>query len=216
MQPIDGILFEPVGCLAEFPAEPFLKIASRLFRRRKNASQSGSRAYWHLLNLIEAAGSDFGDADRQMIETFEKGAVDAANLYEDVVPSLAELQAMGLKLIIASSLGSAAVQLFLEKFCLSGFFASVWSRDYSKGIKSAPLRSAMTALQPERTMFLTDTAEGLNVANSMGVNAILMMNDPDEARRLALRQPAGGIVSLHELPDFVRFVAAQNARPATG
>ena len=60
-------------------------------------------------------------------------------------------------------------------------------------------------------MFLTDTAEGLKVAQSVGVNAILMMNDPDESKRLAMLHPAGGIVSLHELPDFIRIVQAENA-----
>jgi hypothetical protein len=29
---------------------------------------------------------------------------------------------------------------------------------------------------------------------------------------LAMHQPAGGIVSLHELPDFIRLVAAENAK----
>ncbi len=58
-------------------------------------------------------------------------------------------------------------------------------------------------------MFLTDTVEGLNVAKSLGIHAILMMNDPDEARRLAMHNPAGGIVSLHELPDFIRLLTAQ-------
>ena len=212
MQPIEGILFEPVGCLAEFPADPFLEIASRVFHRRRKPSQSGSRAYWHLLNLIETAAEELDQADRQMIEALEVQAVDEAHLYEDVVPSLAELQTLGLGLSIASSLGGTAVTSFLEKFCLSGFFASAWSRDNAKGVKSAPLLSAVSgrSLQPEKTMFLTDTAEGLQVAKIAGLNAILMMNDPDEARRLALREPAGGIVSLHELPDFVRLVAAQN------
>jgi hypothetical protein len=37
-----------------------------------------------------------------------------------------------------------------------------------------------------------------------------MMNDPDESKRLALQNPAAGVVSLHELPDFVRFVQAGN------
>jgi hypothetical protein len=60
-------------------------------------------------------------------------------------------------------------------------------------------------------MFLTDTAEGLKVAKHVGVNAILMMNDPDESRRLAMHNPAGGIVSLHELPDFIRLIRAQTS-----
>jgi hypothetical protein len=66
-------------------------------------------------------------------------------------------------------------------------------------------------MRPDRAIYLTDAAEGLKVAKAVGVNAVLMMNDPDEARRLALRDPAGGIVSLHELPDFIRVVAAENA-----
>ena len=68
------------------------------------------------------------------------------------------------------------------------------------------------SLKAEQTMFLTDTGDGLKVAKSVGVNSILMMNDPDEAMRLAAHTPSGGIVSLHELPDFIRFIAAENAR----
>jgi hypothetical protein len=67
-------------------------------------------------------------------------------------------------------------------------------------------------LEPARVRFFTDT-EGLDAAGRVGVKAILMMNDPDEAMKLTTRGPTGGIVSLHELPDFVRFVLAENARP---
>ena len=110
---------------------------------------------------------------------------------------------------------NAAVARFLDKGCLHEYFSSVWSRDNAKGIKAASLKSALDAagLEPRQAMFLTDTAEGLKVAESVGVNPILMMNDPDESRRLAMHDPAGGIVSLHELPDFIRFVRAENIRP---
>jgi len=204
MQAIKGILFEPVGCLAEFPAEPFLEIAARLSGRKKQTSKSGSRAYWHSLNLMEAMR---GPSD----EALEIEAVERASLYEDVIPALAELKAMDIQLIVASSLSCGAIARFLQKSCLHEYFSSVWSRDNANGIKAAPLQSALaeTSLQPEHAMFLTDTAEGLKVARSVGVNAILMMNDPDESRRLAMHNPAGGIVSLHELPDFIRLVRAQ-------
>ena len=218
MQIIEAILFEPVGCLAEFPAEPFQEIAVRLFRRRKKPSKSGSRSYWHLLNLIEAADKELDESERKTIEDLEVQAVAGASIYEDVVPSLQELKAMGVKLIVASSLSKLAIGCFLEKCSPYEFFSSVWNRDNAGGIKSAPLRSAVcgASLRPEHTMFLTDTVEGLKVAKSAGVNAILMMNDPDEARRLAMHDPAGGIVSLHELPDFVRLVTAENARMLPG
>ncbi len=206
MQPIKGILFEPVGCLAEFPAEPFLEIAARLSGRKKQTSRSASRSYWHLLNLMEMAGDATPDA-------FEMEAVERAALYEDVIPALAELKAMNIQLCIASSLSASALACFLDKNCLHEYFSSVWSRDNAQGIKTAPLQSALhgACLEAWQTMFLTDTAEGLKVAQSAGVNAILMMNDPDESRRLAMLHPAGGIVSLHELPDFIRIVQAENA-----
>jgi phosphoglycolate phosphatase-like HAD superfamily hydrolase len=201
METIEGVLFEPVGCLAEFPAEPFLKIAAGLSGKRQT-SKSGSRAYWHLLNVMETSGSD-------KLEALEIEAVDRATLYEDVLPALAELQAMGIKRFITSSLSHTAVARFIAR--CTHEFDGVWNRDNAGGIKAAPLTRALDAacLRPGHAMFLTDTAEGLKVAASVGVNAILMMNDPDESRRLAMHNPAGGIVSLHELPDFIRLVRAQ-------
>jgi FMN phosphatase YigB (HAD superfamily) len=202
MQTIKGILFEPVGCLAEFPSEPFLEIAARLSGSRTKIGRSGSRAYWHLLNVMSVS-------EKWVEEAFELKAVDGSTIYEDVLPALAELQAMGIRRLIASSLSNAAITRFLEAFPHN--FDGVWSRDNAGGIKAAPLTRALqgACLRPEQTMFLTDTAEGLNVAASVGVNAILMMNDPDESRRLATQNPAGGIVSLHELPDFIRLLRAE-------
>jgi len=220
MQRIEGILFEPVGCLGEFPAEPFHEIAVRFFNPRKlgpgkKISRSASRAYWHLLNLMQAADGNLDESKKKLTEDLELQAVDGASAYEDVVPALSELKAMGIKLFIATSLSSAATQCFLEKCALDEFFSAVWNRDNAGGIKAAPLARAIggASLKPDRTMFLTDTAEGLKVAELVGVNSILMMNDPDEAKRLATRDPAGGIVSLHELPDFLRFVAAKHGPP---
>ena len=210
-------MFEPVGCLAEFPSEPFHEIAVRCFDlgRRKKPSKSGSRSYWHLLNLMQTQDRKPEEWQGEVVEALEMEAVTGASAYEDVIPALSELKAMGIKLLLASSLSSRAVTLFLEKCALQELFSAVWNRDNSGGIKAAPLARAIEAacLQPEQAMFLADTAEGLSVAKMAGINSILMMNDPDEARRLALQNPAGGIVSLHELPDFIRLVAAEHGKP---
>jgi phosphoglycolate phosphatase-like HAD superfamily hydrolase len=213
MQLIDGILFEPVGCLAEFPSQQFVDIAAHLFGRRRKASRSGSRAYWHLLNLIHGAKKELDASERQLVEALELDAVAAAGVYEDVVPALSELKEMGVKLFIASSLSSAAITRFLEQYGLNELFSAVWNRDNAGGVKAAPLARAIggASLPPEQMMFITDTLEGLKVSKSLGLQSILMMNDPDEARRLAMHNPAGGVVSLHELPDFIRLVAAENA-----
>lgn len=204
MQPIRAILIEPVGCLAEFPAGPFLEIAARGFGRKKKPARSASRAYWHLLNLMEAAD------DLNSIESLELEAVEAAAVYEDVIPALTELRSMGVQLLIASSLSDAAVNRFLERCGAAPFFSAVWTRTNAGGVKAVPLIAALRGLQRDQAVYLTDSAEGLKTAHLASVPSILMMNDPDEARRLALQGPAGGIVSLHELPDFLRVVSAQS------
>jgi phosphoglycolate phosphatase-like HAD superfamily hydrolase len=209
MQTIRGLLLEPVGCLAEFPSAPFHEIAVRYFGRKGKASPSASRSYWHLLNLMQAE-----EMPLKAVEALEMEAVAGANIYEDVLPVLGELKTMGIRLSIASSLSHAAATSFLERWPLSEFFSGVWTRDNSGGVKSSPLLAALAgaSLPPETTMFLADTVEGIKAARRAGVHPILMMNDPDEARRLATHNPAGGIVSLHEMPDFIRLIAAQNER----
>jgi phosphoglycolate phosphatase-like HAD superfamily hydrolase len=213
MQAIEAVFFEPVGCLAEFPSGPFLELAFHLFGRKRKASPSGSRAYWHLLNLMQSANRKLGESERKLVGTLELQAVAAANVYEDVIPALSELKAMGSRLFVASSLSGAATKSFLDRHSLNEFFSAVWNRDNAGGVKGAPLKAALsgTSFTPERVMFLADTLEGLKTAQSVGVQSILMMNDPDEARRLAMHNPSGGIVSLHELPDFIRLVAAENS-----
>lgn len=212
MQTIEGLLLDPVGCLAEFPSGPFHEIAVRLFGRKGKPSPSGSRSYWHLLNLMEAAATPLEGERKNLGEALEVEAAAGASIYEDVLPVLAELKTMGTQLLVASSLSRAAAMRFIERCSLGEFFSGVWTRDDSGGVKSAPLLAALraTSLPPEKAMFLTDTAEGIKVARAAGVHPILMMNDPDEARRLAMHNPAGGVVSLHEIPDFIRLIAAEN------
>ena len=214
MQPIQAILFEPVGCLAEFAPEEFDAIAARFFGRPSPSGRSGSEAYWNVLNLIAAGSQELTAREWAIVADHEITAVDRVHAYEDVAPALLALQDLGITSILASSLSAAAVARFLKKFSLADLFADVWSRDTAGGMRDAPLVQAVRhrSLKPDRVMFLTDTAEGLQTAKHVGVNAILMMNEPDEAMKLTAHEPAGGIVSLHELPDFVRFLSAENAR----
>ncbi len=176
-------------------------------------SQSGSRAYWYLLNLIQRTERKLGESERQWVEALELQAVESSHRYEDVVPALSELKDMGVQLFLTSSLSSAAIAHFLDRYALNEFFCAVWNRDNAGSVKAAPLACAIgaTSLKPEEVIFITDTLEGLKVSKTVGIPSILMMNDPDEARRLALHNPAGGVVSLHELPDFIRLVTAENA-----
>ena len=219
MQTIEGLLLDPVGCLAEFPSGPFHEIAVRLFGRKGKASPSGSRSYWHLLNLMEAAETPLKGERKNIAEALEAEAVAAASIYEDVLPVLSELRTMGIRLFIASSLSRSSVTSFIERCALGEFLSGVWTRDdrlqgAAGGVKAAPLLAALggASLAPDQAMYLTDTVEGIKTARSAGVHPILMMNDPDEARRLAMHNPAGGVVSLHEIPDFIRLIAAQNTR----
>jgi hypothetical protein len=62
---------------------------------------------------------------------------------------------------------------------------------------------------PSQTMYITETKEGLMAAKSRGLISILLMSDPDEAMKLTALEPAGAIVSLLELPDFVRLLRSR-------
>ncbi len=215
MRIIEGVLFEPVGCLAEFGAKEFNEIAASFYGQKKRAGKTGSIAYWQLLKAMQKADKELAAADSKTVEGLEIEAVEGANVYEDVVPALSQLKAMGIKLLIASSLSEAAVNRFLEKSSLKEFFSGVWNRKNAGGVMAVPLTKALAsaALDPERVMSLADHEDGLNVAKEVGVNSILMINDYDDGRRLAMHPPTGGIVSLAELPDAIRLIAEENKVP---
>lgn len=104
---------------------------------------------------------------------------EAGEPYPDAAAAMAELDALGVKLIEVASTSAMS------------------------------LREAVAAasLAADRVIYLTDNEAGIRAAKDAGVAPVLMMNDPDEAMRLTAFDPAGGIVSLLELPDFVRFVS---------
>jgi hypothetical protein len=104
-------------------------------------------------------------------------------MYEDAAPALAELDALGVQMIPVTSLSES---------------------ELTRAVSEA-------ALQADRVICLTDTEEGLRAARAAGIHPVLMMNDPDEAMRLTALNPAGGIVSLHELPDLVRLIVTRSA-----
>ena len=104
-------------------------------------------------------------------------------MYEDAAPALAELAALGVRLIAVASLSEV---------------------ELTKAVTEA-------ALPADRVICLTDSEQGLRAARAAGVQPVLMMNDPDEAMRLAALNPAGGIVSLHELPDLVRLLVTRSS-----
>lgn len=69
-----------------------------------------------------------------------------------------------------------------------------------------------TAAAPSETMYVTDNAAGLDKARAAGMIPILLMHDPDEAMRLVTtNKPEGAIVSLAELPDFLRLIGTRGA-----
>jgi len=210
---VQAILFEPVGCLAEFAADPFRSLALDVFNSPLPADLTGSQAYWALLDLIDTAGPAAIETHRGLFQAQECRAAGDAIVYEDVGPALSALKSLDLILIVATSLSSEAVHGFLEKTKASEVFDAIWNRDAAGGIKAAPLSTAAAAaaLDPESMLYLADTAAGLDAGRRAGVQPILMMNDPDEAMKLTALKPSGGIVSLHELPDFIRLVSAEHA-----
>jgi beta-phosphoglucomutase-like phosphatase (HAD superfamily) len=167
-----------------------------------------------VLDLLASCDRPLLPGERATLDAGELDAVNAALVYDDAGPALTELAALGVRLIVASSLSEHALSRFLDRAALSALFHDRWSRDSAGGVADAVLRRAVSggSLTADRVLFLADTEAGLRAATRAGVRPILMMNDPDEAMRLTACDPAGGIVSLHELPDLVRLVAARHAR----
>ena len=164
-----------------------------------------------MLDLLETRA--LSPAEQKIAEELEVQAVDQVELYEDVLPAFSELKGMGIQLFLASSLSGVAVNRFLERFPVRDFFSGIWDRVSAGGVKAAPLAKTIqtAALQPDHVIALMDTMEGLKVARALGTNSILMINEYEQGRRLALYAPSGGIVSLKELPDAIRLVA-ENAK----
>jgi FMN phosphatase YigB (HAD superfamily) len=206
MEAIKAVLLEPVGCLAEFAPDAFNRAAVDLLGASPDAEASGSRAYWRLLGLMDER--PLSTASLARLEELELAAVEHADLYEDARPSLAELKSLGVATILVSSLSRAAVTRFIERHALADLLAGAVTRDEAGGVMGKVLRAVIEKAQlvPAQVMALADTAEGLAVAKQLGLNAMLMINDYDEGRALAERNPAGGIVSLAELPDALRLI----------
>jgi phosphoglycolate phosphatase-like HAD superfamily hydrolase len=205
---IKAVLFEPVGCLAEFRADEFNKASVELLAPTPDAAASGSHAYWRLLGLLAPRWGTLSQAEWERLRGFELEACEHADLYPDVRACLEELKQIGVAAYIVSSLSRAAVDRFIVRFSLADLLAGVIAREDAQGVMEAPLRHAIaqTKLDPGRLMVLVETAEAITVANSLRLNAMLMINDYDEGRLLAERSPAGGLVSLAELPDALRLI----------
>ncbi len=206
MEAIKAVLFEPVGCLAEFRPDEFVSAAADLFGASQNLETTGSQAYWRLLGLMEQR-----PAPAEMLlrlQQLELQAVEHADLYEDVRWSLEELKSLGVATVLASSLSRPAVARFIERHALADLLAGVVTRDEAGGVMAKVVRSVIdqAQLDPARIMVLADTAAAIDMTKRLGLNAMLMINEYDEGRALAERNPAGGIVSLAELPDALRLI----------
>jgi phosphoglycolate phosphatase-like HAD superfamily hydrolase len=205
---IKAVLFEPVGCLAEFQPDEFNSAAADLFGASPDPTATGSQAYWRLLGLMEQHQDAISIEGSVRLLELELRAVVQTELYEDVRPSLEELKTLGVAAHLASSLSRTAVAHFLERHSLADLFVGRITRTEASGVMAKPLRLAIdqAGLDPAHVMALADTARALEMTKRLGLNAMLMINDYDEGRALAERNPAGGIISLAELPDALRLI----------
>jgi beta-phosphoglucomutase-like phosphatase (HAD superfamily) len=203
---IKAVLLEPVGCLAEFRAEEFNSAAADLFGASQAPEATGSQAYWRLLGLMEQR--TVATESLRRLEQLELRAIEHADLYEDVRASLEELKSLGVAAFLVSSLSRLAMARFIERHALADLLAGSITRDEAGGVMAKPLRCAIdqAGLDPAQVMALVDTAEGLAMTKQVGLNGMLMINDYDEGRALAERNPAGGIVSLAELAHALRLI----------
>jgi phosphoglycolate phosphatase-like HAD superfamily hydrolase len=205
---IKAVLFEPVGCLAEFSPEDFNSAAADLFGVSPDPAATGSQAYWRLLGLMQQHWDAITIEGSVRLHEADIRAVVRTALYEDVRACLEELKTLGVAAYVASSLSRLAVVDFLERHGLADLVVGRMTRADADGVMEKVLRGALDqlGLDPAHVMALVDTAEGLDMTKRLGLNAMVLFNDYDEGRALAERNPAGGIVSLAELPDALRLI----------
>jgi len=220
VEAIQAVLFEPVGCLAEFAAAEFDAARALLAGADAGAVESasaGSGAYWQLMGLLEPRYGDLARPLAARLEELEVAAAARAELYEDVTAALEGLRGCGVGAYLVSSLSRAAVERFMARFSLADLFAGSIAREDANGVMARPLRHAVDrlALDPARTIYLVDNAAALEMTKGQGINALLMINDYDEGRALAERHPAGGLVSLAELADALRLIEQRSGLSAT-
>jgi phosphoglycolate phosphatase-like HAD superfamily hydrolase len=208
VETIKAILLEPVGCLAEFRPDEFDRAAADLFGASPDPAVTGSQAYWRLLGLMDQRQDAISIEGSVRLLELELRAVMQAELYEDVRPSLEELKTLGVAAYLASSLSRTTVTHFLERHALADLFVGTITRTEASGIMGKPLHCAteQAGFDPVHVMALADTAPALDMIKRIGLNAMLMINDYDEGRALAERNPAGAIVSLAELGDALRLI----------
>ena len=137
----------------------------------------------------------------------EIAAVEHADLYEDVRPSLAKLRASGVQIYLVSSLSRHALARFVARFDLVELVSGSIARDDAQGVAAKPLRHALAQakLEAVQCIYLADAAFSLDIAKEVGVNGLLMINDY-EGRALAECNPMGGVVSLTELSDALQLI----------
>ena len=145
------------------------------------------------------------------LQAFELQAVEHADLYEDVRfcargAEIARRRRMPGLLAVAAGRG-ALHRAPCARRSDRGLGHAATRPAGSWGSRCAP-PSAQAGLEPAHVMALADTAPALDMTKRLGLNAMLMINDYDEGRALAERNPAGAIVSLAELP---RRAAADRA-----
>jgi phosphoglycolate phosphatase-like HAD superfamily hydrolase len=168
VEAIKAVLFEPVGCLAEFRPDEFVSAAADLFGAGPNPEATGSQAYWRLLGLMEQRAASAEMLLR--LQQLELQAVEHAELYEDVRWSLEELKSLGVAPVLASSLSRPAVARFIERHALADLLAGAVTRDEAGGVMGKVLRAVIEKAQlvPAQVMALADTAEGLAAAKQLG------------------------------------------------
>jgi beta-phosphoglucomutase-like phosphatase (HAD superfamily) len=214
---IQAVLFEPVGCLAEFAAADFETAAREVFADAGSpdgaGAASGSQAYWQLMAQIEPGYAGLAADVALRLEELEIAAVNRAELYEDVSPSLAKLRGFEVGAYLVSSLSRAAVARFIERFALADLVSGAVAREDAGGVMARPLRHAIerASLDPARAIYLVDNAIALDIGKGQGINTLLMINDYDEGRVLADLSPTGGVVSLAELVDALHLIEQRSS-----
>lgn len=132
----------------------------------------------------------------------------SARLYPGVADMLAQLEAQGYWMAVATGKGRAGLDAALKASGISGHFLVTRSAEETRSKPHpAMLESILdeTGLYPEQALMLGDTRFDLEMAANAGVSALGVLGGAHERKELERAGPAVILESLPELQDWLRL-----------
>lgn len=181
----DTYIFDMDGTLISFPVQ-WETVRSEL---KELTGANGE--FVPVFPTIESIVSKHPELRKPILDTIDKhevAAVPRASLHDGAFDALATLAGRGRKLSLVTMQGRAACSRILDKFEISNFLSSSFTREDSLD-RSSQLRMALESVRatPDRSVFIADRINDQRAAESIGIDFVMIShrgNEPQAGKRL--------------------------------